>query len=61
MPPGTVIDGPEQEARPARIAIYVRVSRAEHRANLDMQAEWVSLYCLARGYRIHQLIKEVRY
>jgi len=59
MPSGTVIVFPEQVAPPQRIAIYVRVSSAENRANLDTQAERVVAYCAARGYQIHQIVKEI--
>jgi putative resolvase len=59
MPSGTVIVFPEQEARAERVAIYVRVSSAENRANLDTQAERVSTYCMAKGYQIQQIVKEV--
>src|SRR6185437_15421747 len=30
-----------------------------NRANLDTQAERVVAYCAARGYQIHQIVKEI--
>lgn len=61
MPSGTVILAePEQHATsPARVAIYVRVSSTENRANLEAQAERVSAYCAARGYHVQQIVKEI--
>ena len=59
MPSGTVIVLPESVAPSQQVAIYVRVSSAENRANLETQAERVTAYCVARGYQIHQIIKEV--
>jgi predicted site-specific integrase-resolvase len=58
---GTVIVYPDQPALPHtdRVAIYVRVSAAENRLNLDSQAERLLTYCIANGYQIQQVVKEV--
>lgn len=40
----------EPAAEPQRVAIYARVSSAEHTGNLDSQAERLVAYCPARGY-----------
>lgn len=51
---------PEQgEAAPEQVAIYSRVSAAENRPNLDAQAERLVSYCMARGYQVQQIVKEV--
>jgi predicted site-specific integrase-resolvase len=42
-----------------QVAIYARVSAAEHRPNLDSQAERLVAYCEARGYPVSQIVKEV--
>lgn len=42
-----------------RVAIYARVSSAEHRANLERQAERLVAYATARGYQVSQVIKEI--
>lgn len=42
-----------------KVGIYARVSAAENRANLDSQAERLVAYCVARGYQVSQIVKEV--
>src|SRR5712692_9885413 len=42
-----------------KVAIYARVSSAEHRANLERQAERLTQYCTARGYQVHQVVKDI--
>jgi putative resolvase len=44
---------------PMMVAIYARVSSAEHQANLDRQAERLLDYCAARGYQVGKVVKEV--
>ena len=44
---------------PTMVAIYARVSSAEHRANLERQAERLLDYCAAKGYQVHKVVKEV--
>ena len=60
-PSGTIIV--EAEGMPARneqrVAIYARVSSAEHRENLERQAERLMQYCTVRGYQVVKLVKEV--
>ena len=41
------------------VAIYARVSAAENRPNLDGQADRLVAYCAAKGYQVHQVVKEV--
>jgi predicted site-specific integrase-resolvase len=41
------------------VAVYARVSAAENRPNLDGQADRLVAYCAAKGYHIHQVVKEV--
>ncbi len=63
MPSGTVIvddpDGSSAAMISERVAVYVRVSSAENRGNLDSQAERLVAYAMAKGYQIHQVIKEI--
>lgn len=40
-------------------AIYARVSSSENRSNLDRQAERLTQYATAKGYRIIRVVKEV--
>src|SRR5215470_80818 len=53
----------EEEATPLakseRVALYARVSSAENKPNLDAQAERLAAYCLAKGYQISKIVKEV--
>src|SRR6266581_3999923 len=60
-PSGTIIVEPRglQPTPEERVAIYARVSSAEHRENLERQAERLTHYCTARGYQVVKLVKEV--
>ncbi len=42
-----------------RVAIYARVSSAENKSHLDSQAERLVAYCVARGYHVAKVVKEV--
>jgi predicted site-specific integrase-resolvase len=44
---------------PQKVAIYARVSSAEHRANLERQVERLSHYCEINGYQVVQVVKEI--
>jgi len=44
---------------PQKVAIYARVSSAEHRANLERQVERYSHYCEVNGYQVAQVVKEI--
>jgi predicted site-specific integrase-resolvase len=61
---GTVIvrEPAETTARvPAHhhVVIYACVSAAEHRSNLESQAERLVAYCAAKGYHVHQVVQEI--
>lgn len=60
-PSGTIIVEIEDKARASeeRVAIYARVSSAEHRESLERQAERLTQYCAIRGYRVVKLVKEI--
>ena len=60
-PSGTIIVEAEAKlpAREERVAIYARVSSAEHRENLERQVERLVQYCTARGYQVAQVVKEI--
>jgi putative resolvase len=58
LPTGTVIV--EEHTRPIHtVAAYARVSSAEMKGNLETQADRLVRYCEAKGYQIHQVVKEV--
>lgn len=60
-PSGTIIV--ETESKKAstreRVAIYARVCSAEHKENLERQAERLTHYCTARGYQVVHVVKEI--
>ena len=61
LPSGTIIvDAPVPAIQPRlqKVAVYARVSSAEHRKNLDGQAERVATFCMARGWPIAKVVKE---
>lgn len=61
--PRTIIITEDQEApkheQPERVAIYARVSTAEHKPTLDSQTERLAAYCAAKGYQVSKVVKEV--
>jgi excisionase family DNA binding protein len=42
-----------------KTVLYCRVSSSKNMASLDAQAERLVMYCAAKGYKIHKVIKEV--
>jgi len=42
-----------------RVAVYARVSSSQNKSNLESQADRLTAYCAARGYKVHQVVKEV--
>jgi predicted site-specific integrase-resolvase len=55
---GTVIIR-DTKKRNNKVCIYTRVSSAENKDNLNSQAERLTQYCIAKGYKISKIIKEV--
>ena len=55
---GQETPGPGVRA-PRQVALYARVSSAENTSNLDSQAERLAAYCVARGYQVAKVVKEV--
>jgi putative resolvase len=51
-------EAPKRE-QPERVALYARVSAAEHRPNLESQTERLVAYCAAKGYQVSKIVKEV--
>ena len=41
------------------VAVYARVTSSENKSNLDSQAERLVNYCMARGYKISKVVKEI--
>ncbi|MFN6185886.1 MAG: IS607 family transposase, partial [Microcystis sp.] len=42
-----------------KVAIYARVSSSENQSNLETQAKRLEGYCIAKGYQIVRVVKEV--
>jgi predicted site-specific integrase-resolvase len=42
-----------------KVAIYARMSSAEHRTNLERRAERLTHYCEVKGYQVTQIVKEI--
>src|SRR5579859_2572534 len=59
MPTGTIIIEEERPVADEKVAVYSRVSSSENRDNLAAQANRLVAYCTAKGYQIHQVVKEV--
>jgi predicted site-specific integrase-resolvase len=58
LPTGTVIVNTTRKKN-NKVCIYTRVSSAENKDNLDSQADRLTQYCVAKGYQISKIIKEV--
>lgn len=60
-PTGTIIITEDEPVSPLpeKVAIYARVSSAEHKENLERQAQRLSGYCEAKGYQISLIVKEI--
>jgi len=60
LPSGTIIV-PQQATTelPDKVAIYARVSSSENKEDLERQAKRLKEYCMARGYQISRVVKEV--
>lgn len=58
LPSGTIVVR-DVRKKNNKVCIYTRVSSAENKDNLNSQAERLTQYCIAKGYQINQIIKEV--
>jgi len=57
---GTIVVGAaHKKDYELRVVIYTRVSSSDNKANLDTQADRLVTYCMAKGYKIDRIIKEV--
>src|SRR5215471_11770387 len=60
MPTGTIIVRDDISTRVQELTvIYARVSAGENKSNLESQVERAHQYCVARGYQIGGIIKEI--
>lgn len=60
LPTGTIIiqEESEKQLKQEHNVVYARVSSSENRTNLDSQADRVSLFCNAKGWVVHEIVKE---
>ena len=60
-PHGMILVDPDEPGvmRPEKTVIYARVSSSENKDNLDSQASRLTNYCMARGWQISQVVKEI--
>lgn len=60
LPTGTIVIPDESvKSKPEFNVVYARVSSSENRDNLDSQAKRVSEFCNAKGWVVHDIVKEV--
>lgn len=61
LPTGTIsiTEDEPTASTTSRVAMYARVSAAEHQPNLNAQADRLVGYCAAKGYQAHRVVKEV--
>jgi predicted site-specific integrase-resolvase len=48
----------ENRHKPHYVVCYCRVSSSQNKDNLEKQAERLTAYCAAKGYKVDQLVKE---
>ena len=59
LPTGTVVvDEIKSTQKPEHTVIYARVSSSENKSNLDSQAERLQNFCAAKGWIVHEIVKE---
>ncbi|MDV3000943.1 MAG: hypothetical protein N5P05_002549 [Chroococcopsis gigantea SAG 12.99] len=60
LPTGTIIVSSEEKRKSdSVVAIYCRVSSHSSQNNLNTQAERLTQYAIAKGYRIYKVVKEI--
>ncbi len=60
LPTGTIIIfEDDRSCGENKVAIYGRVSSSENKSNLETQAKRLEAYCIAKGYQIVRVVKEV--
>lgn len=61
LPSGTIIvdQQSEKSSKQEHIVVYARVSSSENKKYLDSQVQRVTEFCNAKGWSVHQSIKEV--
>ncbi len=59
LPTGTVVvDEIKEETKQEYTVIYARVSSSENKSNLESQADRLCSYCIAKGWKVNEVVKE---
>ena len=58
LPSGTIIVDEDKPDKKEHVVVYSRVSSSENKSNLESQAERVSQFCNAKGWVVHEVVKE---
>ena len=58
LPSGTIIIPNNLEQQEQHTVVYARVSSSQNKANLLTQAERVSQFCAANGWKVNEVVKE---
>lgn len=59
LPTGTIIvDEIREETKQEYNVIYARVSSSENKSNLESQADRLCFYCIAKGWKVNEVVKE---
>jgi len=56
--PDFVLDRPKSQ-EDTKVCIYARVSSSQNKDNLESQAKRITEFCIAKGWKIEQIIKEI--
>lgn len=59
QPSGSVIIPDDLPNIEEKIVVYARVSSSENKANLEKQADRLTSYCNAKGWKVEKVIKEI--
>lgn len=61
LPSGSIMIRPEEKIiqKQEKVVIYARVSTAKQKKDLDTQAQRISEYCIANGWKISSIKKEI--
>ncbi|MFA5758779.1 MAG: IS607 family transposase [Clostridia bacterium] len=57
--PDNLIKNNQNINKNIKVCIYARVSSSQNKSNLDSQAKRLEQYCIAKGWKIEKIIKEI--
>ena len=59
VPDSSILKQQNLVPQDTKVCIYARVSSSQNKKNLDTQAERISQFCTARGWKIQRVVKEI--